>query len=797
MTTPLSRVSLVALLLLTIVLVRPMPTIAEVGETSEASADARIVDSGQLGTCVWTLDDQGEVVISPQDGVSGTLPAGPLPIPDTATSVRFEETVRPDGYVGAQYLFSGKSSLISVDVTGLDTSGTTNFYGVFSGCSSLETIEGLDTLDTRSAETMTSMFSGCQSLTSLDVSSFDTGNVTNMSSMFNLCQSLESLDVSGFDTADVTSMGYMFYDCGQLTALNVAGFDTGSVTDMGCMFGGCVGLTSLDVSRFDTADVTDMSSMFGACQSLTALDVSSFDTGNVTNMYGMFDSCNSLTSLNVSDFDTADVTNMSMMFSSCESLTDLDVSGFATGSVTDMSSMFSGCSSIRALKVSEFDTGDVTDMSAMFNSCSSLEGLDLSGFKTENVTDMSWMFGNCWSLESLNISGLNTTNAADMSYMFYGCSSLPVLDVSRLDTTNTTDMSWMFGNCYSLESLNVSGFETSGVTTMVGMFSGCDALRTLDVSGFDTSAVTDMSLMFWLSGLKSLDLSSFDTSAVVEGISPSTGFSTGAVFVSPTIETVTVGEGYTLPFPEASTGWWVSSDGTVYENPADVPSGVADTYSVYRKVAVPSATEGLDYTGGELVGVPEGEGYVLSGTWKATEIGDYEAVATLEDGFVWADGTTDPVTISWSIAAVVDPVDPDEPDEPGGSGGQVIPTPPSGGDLVFTGEDQVGVPQGEGYVVSGTWHATDPGTYEAIVTPEEGYTWEDGTDDPVVIEWSIVDDEEAGSEDAGDEAHGHWLPSWFWRLLPWILAVVGVAAVAWLFALVVRARPGHGRHWRR
>ena len=746
-----------------------MPTIAETGETSETTADARIVDSGQLGTCVWTLDDKGEVVISPQDGVSGTLPAGPLSIPDTATSVRFEGTVRPDGYIGAQYLFGGKASLISVDVTGLDTSGITDFSGMFVGCQALESIEGLDTLDTSSA--------------------------TNMAEMFSLCSSLTTLDVSGFDTSNVTNMGIMFQHCSSLTSLDVSGFQTGSVTDMSSMFAGCSSITFLDVSEFDTSNVTNMGWMFADCVKLEEADVSGFVTSRVTSTASMFCNCYLLAEIDVSGFETENVTMMDWMFSNCSAVKVLDVSGFDTSNVTNMWVMFSGCSSVEELDVSGFETDRVTNMGSMFAGCSSVSALDVSGFETGNVTNFGRMFSGCSSLTSLDVSRFDTADATDISQMFNGCSSLASLEVSGFKTDQVTKMDWLFAECSSLTSVDVSGFDTSNVTSMAAMFRNCSSLTFLDVSSFDTSCVTDMSQMLYgCSGLSELDLSGFDTNQVSLEISERTWAPACDVFESPTIETVTVGKGYTLPFPEASTGWWVSSDGTVYEDPADVPSGVADTYSVYRKVTVPSATGGLDYTGSELVGVPEGEGYVLSGTWKATEIGEYEAVATLEDGFAWADGTTDPITISWSIAEVVDP---DDPDEPGGSGGQVIPTPPSGGDLVFTGEDQVGVPQGEGYVVSGTWHATDPGTYEAIVTPEEGYTWEDGTDDPAVIDWSIADDEEAGSEDVGDEAHGHWLPSWFWRLLPWILAVVGVAAVAWLFTLVVRARSGHGRHWRR
>ena len=146
----------------------------------------------------------------------------------------------------------------------------------------------------------------------------------NCNKMFQSCNSLTSLDVSSFDTAKVTNMGYMFNNCTSLVSLDLSSFDTANVTDMSNMFSGCESLTSLDVSSFDITNVIYMNSMFNNCQSLTSLDVSSFDTSKVTNMRYMFDNCSSLTSLDLSSFDTSKVTNMYYMFGYCQSLTDLN-----------------------------------------------------------------------------------------------------------------------------------------------------------------------------------------------------------------------------------------------------------------------------------------------------------------------------------------------------------------------------------------------------------------------------------------------------------------------------------------
>ena len=68
-------------------------------------------------------------------------------------------------------------------------------------------------------------------------------------------------------------------------------------------------------------------------------------------------------------------------------------------------------------------------------------------------------------------------------------------------------------------------------------------------------------------------------------------------------------------------------------------------------VDAPVAATGLVYTGDELTGVvAANDGYVLSGDLKAVNAGTYIATATLAEGYKWSDDTTEPKTITWSIA---------------------------------------------------------------------------------------------------------------------------------------------------
>ena len=64
-------------------------------------------------------------------------------------------------------------------------------------------------------------------------------------------------------------------------------------------------------------------------------------------------------------------------------------------------------------------------------------------------------------------------------------------------------------------------------------------------------------------------------------------------------------------------------------------------------VPVPSDTQFV-YDGEAKVLLTDGEGYTVSNN-KNTFAGEYTAVVTLKKGYKWADGTTDPINIPWTI----------------------------------------------------------------------------------------------------------------------------------------------------
>ena len=124
------------------------------------------------------------------------------------------------------------------------------------------------------------------------VSFLDEIKPTSTAAWFTRCEKLTQIEgITNLNTSNVTSMKKMFIYCESLTSLDLSSFNTRNVTDMQGMFCKCINLTNLNVSNFDTSKVITMNLMFGFCNNLTNLDISHFNTSNVTDMYSMFYSC--------------------------------------------------------------------------------------------------------------------------------------------------------------------------------------------------------------------------------------------------------------------------------------------------------------------------------------------------------------------------------------------------------------------------------------------------------------------------------------------------------------------------
>ena len=147
------------------------------------------------------------------------------------------------------------------------------------------------------------------------------------------------------------------------------------------------------------------------------------------------------------------------------------------------------------------------------------------------------------------------------------------------------------------------------------------------------------------------------------------------------------------------------------------------TVKTTDKVTAPAGRT-LTYNGRSQTGVAAGTGYTLSGMTSATNAGTYQATATLDEGYVWDDETSEPKTISWKIEKAA-----------------VNVTAPAGRTFTYNGKAQTGVASGSDYTLSGTAKATNAGAYtaKASLKTNTNYTfkWTDGTTAAKTISWKI------------------------------------------------------------
>lgn len=415
----------------------------------------------------------------------------------------------------------------------------------FSGFKGLTTITHLEYLNTSQVTNMQYMFSNCESIETLDLSTFNTENVTNMSNMFYYCKSLKSLNLSSFNTSKVNYMGSMFSDCESLTALDLSSFNSKEILNTSCMFTSCIALKTIDLSSFDTSKTTDMSLMFSGCSALETIYASSaFTTDNVTNDSYMFSTCTKLKNYTIygsgkthahigeGGFFTVapawvrfDAATGTLTFQCSSAKTDADTDfflnearekpgwygtksadiktvvfkrNFRDARPTTCSLWFGSCTNLTSIEgLENLNTSDVTSMDFMFYKCEQLRALDLSGFNTEKVENMRDMFSNCKNLETLNLSSFKTNNLTNMSEMFLECNKIAQLDLSGFNTSGVKTLDLVFKNCYALEALDLSSFDTKWVTDMSSLFENCQNLKTIYVSDrFSTFKVKYSTNMF-------------------------------------------------------------------------------------------------------------------------------------------------------------------------------------------------------------------------------------------------------------------------------------------------------------
>ena len=254
----------------------------EVADPNPQESDFLDFDSGQI-----TVDPNAEpyAVLSPDNSVLTFYYDGMKAARSGMSVGPFVITIRRGWYVKRESI---TRVIFNASFAYCTTLTSTAYW--FNGLKNLSSITGISNLKTDNVTNMYEMFTGCSSLTSLDVSGFKTDKVVNMNDMFWKCSSLTSLDVSGFNTDNVTSMSTMFCECSSLTSLDVTGFNTGKVMDMSYMFSNCPSLKTIYAGDgWSTASIQYGVSMFYRCKNLVGGAGTHYDAGHTEHTYAHID----------------------------------------------------------------------------------------------------------------------------------------------------------------------------------------------------------------------------------------------------------------------------------------------------------------------------------------------------------------------------------------------------------------------------------------------------------------------------------------------------------------------------
>lgn len=144
---------------------------------------------------LWEVDSSGTLRIWPVDGKHGELNlSGYNTMPWASQAAEITHAEIAEGVAVAEYgniggMFRGCSSLVTVDLSKLDTTWATGMSGMFSACTSLLMVD-LSNFETSEVSRLDGMFSGCSSLVAVDLSSFNTSGAFKMDGMFAGCSSL-------------------------------------------------------------------------------------------------------------------------------------------------------------------------------------------------------------------------------------------------------------------------------------------------------------------------------------------------------------------------------------------------------------------------------------------------------------------------------------------------------------------------------------------------------------------------------------------------------------------------------
>lgn len=334
-----------------------------------------------------------------------------------------------------EFMFQNASSLVEIDLTpiNVNTTGLKSLRGLFSGCTRLKTIRGMEKLNATSLTLVHKMFYNCKSLESIDLSNLDVHLVTDsygnnstygFQSLFEGCEKLKTLDISNFVfNTSLTKLHRMFYGCKSLTKLTLPDLSNANIYYLNYTFYqiGADNVNGCTIENLEKLPFSKINYYSYAFQQSGITDITLDDTnGTIDKEYDcqyMFEGCKNLKTANLKVFGSqggdSRFYSMSYMFANCTNLVSVDLSNHYCNSYNYKNFMFYNCSSLKTVKFPHQSDKPLRKMDyfrgddSMFEGCTSLEVLDLRYYIVGNI-QMSYgknTFKDCRKLRKLDLRG--------------------------------------------------------------------------------------------------------------------------------------------------------------------------------------------------------------------------------------------------------------------------------------------------------------------------------------------------------------------------------------------------------
>jgi surface protein len=399
-----------------------------------------------------------------------------------------------------------------------------NFYieniGTFNGCSNL-VLTGVTDTPIIASPGGELTFYGCSSITSINnINSWNMSSVNNINSMFRGCTNWDD-NIGNWDVSNINIFSYTF---------RATKFDNGGSDSIGNWIfkNGAVLSSMFYESQYFNRNIGswNLSNVNGSIDSLF-YGATIFNNGNSPSISGW--TMSGITSLrnlfsftqfnqNINSWNTSNVTNMDSTFWFSSSFNQ-PLSGWNTNKVTTMYQTFSNASLFNQ-PIGSWNVSGVTLMNSMFAGATNFNQ-NLGNWNVSKVTNFTSMFSNAIVFNnggSPSISGwtINTTSGVTMAAMFATAGQFNQ-PIGSWDVSRVTTMSQMFYQA-TLFNQPLSGWNVSNVTLMFQMFQSTPFNQ--DIGNWNISGVT--SFADFMAGKTPLTLSTTNLDSIYNGWSTKT-----------------------------------------------------------------------------------------------------------------------------------------------------------------------------------------------------------------------------------------------------------------------------------